>query len=46
MLYQSMLSRKPSAQERKIAMNALRSDMNISDLMWALMNGREFMFIQ
>jgi hypothetical protein len=46
MLYQSMLSRKPSAQERKIAMNALRSDMNISDLMWSLMNGREFMFIQ
>lgn len=46
LLYQGVLSRKPSPQEAKIALDATRNGLNISDVLWALMNGREFMFIQ
>jgi hypothetical protein len=45
-LYLSFLSRKPTAEERPVATEALADGLGISDLAWTLANTREFLFIQ
>ncbi|MEA3208351.1 MAG: hypothetical protein QOE70_1408 [Chthoniobacter sp.] len=45
-LYLSFLSRKPTAEERPVATQALANGLGISDLAWTLANTREFLFIQ
>lgn len=47
-LYQVILTRKPSESEKSIALNYLNKNAKtgIEDLMWALVNTREFLFIQ
>ena len=46
LLYHSFLSRDPKLSEQKLAMDALRAGMTTADLAWALLNSREFLFIQ
>ncbi|MEO6784580.1 MAG: DUF1549 domain-containing protein [Chthoniobacteraceae bacterium] len=45
-LYLSFLARKPTAEERPVATQALTTGLGISDVAWALANTREFLFIQ
>ena len=45
-LYLAFLGRKPTAEERPIATQALTTGLGISDLAWALVNTREFLFVQ
>jgi hypothetical protein len=45
-LFLSFLSRKPTAEERPAATQALSSGLGISDLAWTLANTREFLFVQ
>ena len=50
-LFLSILSRRPKSQEREFAENLVRSGAkgggtDYSDLIWALLNTREFMFIR
>ena len=45
-IYLSFLGRKPTAEERPIATQAMTTGLGISDLAWALVNTREFLFVQ
>jgi hypothetical protein len=45
-LYLAFLGRKPTAEERPAATQALTTGLGISDIAWALVNTREFLFIQ
>jgi hypothetical protein len=45
-LYLAFLARKPTAEERPAATQALTTGLGISDIAWALANTREFLFIQ
>ena len=45
-LYLSFLSRRPTANEMTITGKALSDGMTLVDLAWALVNTREFLFIQ
>jgi hypothetical protein len=45
-LYLAFLARKPTAEERPTATQALTTGLGISDIAWALANTREFLFIQ
>jgi len=47
-MYLSILSRYPSPAERQIAMKEIedRGERGVQDLIWALMNTREFMFVR
>lgn len=47
-LYQVILTRMPSKSEKQTALNYLSKNekTGIEDLMWALVNSREFLFIQ
>jgi hypothetical protein len=45
-LYLSFLSRRPTSAEQTSATGALRDGLSISDVTWALLNMREFIFIQ
>ena len=45
-LYLSFLARKPTAEERPVATQALTTGLGISDIAWTLANTREFLFIQ
>jgi len=46
LLYHSFLSREPKPSEQKLARDALRAGMTTADIAWALLNSREFLFIQ
>ena len=45
-LYRSCLSRLPNEQDRNRCTAALAQGLEISDILWALLNSREFIFIQ
>jgi hypothetical protein len=45
-LYLSAFSRKPRAEELAAAQEALAGGLGLTDLMWALFNTREFMFVE
>ncbi|MFL2862903.1 MAG: DUF1553 domain-containing protein, partial [Pirellulales bacterium] len=45
-IYHAMLSRPPREQDMKQCLTALDQGLNFSDVVWALLNSREFMFIQ
>ena len=45
-LYQTCLSRHPREQDTKQCIRALNQELNLGDIAWALLNSREFMFIQ
>ncbi len=45
-LYQTCLSRLPREQDTKQCMRALNQELDLGDIAWALLNSREFMFIQ
>jgi len=45
-LYLAFLARKPTAEERPVAMQSLTTGLGISDIAWALANTREFLFVQ
>ncbi len=45
-LYLSFLARKPTDGERTTAKGALGTGLGLSDVAWALVNAREFLFIQ
>ena len=45
-LYKSFFSRPPDRQEKKLNMSALAQKLELSDVIWALLNSREFIFIQ
>ena len=45
-IYHAMLSRPPREQDMKQCLAALDQGLNFSDVVWALLNSREFMFIQ
>jgi hypothetical protein len=44
--YESFLSRKPTRRELQQCLTALQDDLQPQDLVWALVNSREFIFIQ
>ena len=46
LLYLSFLSRRPTAHELQLCLNALNDGLETADLAWALLNTREFLFIQ
>ena len=45
-IYSAMLSRPPRTQDMKQCLNALDQGLGFDDIVWALLNSREFMFIQ
>ncbi|MGB0760048.1 MAG: DUF1549 domain-containing protein [Rubripirellula sp.] len=45
-LYRSFLTRNPSKAEKQICAKVFDLRMGITDIAWALLNSREFMFIQ
>ncbi len=45
-IYSAMLSRPPRRQDMKQCLNALDQGLGFDDIVWALLNSREFMFIQ
>lgn len=45
-LYLSFLSREPNPNEISPAAEAFKSGLTLSDLAWALLNSREFLFIE
>ena len=45
-LYKSFFSRPPHEQEKKRSIAALAQKLELSDVIWALLNSREFIFIQ
>jgi hypothetical protein len=45
-LYISFLGRAPTAQESRIACQAMGDKLSLADLTWVLFNSREFIFIQ
>ena len=45
-LYRSCLARLPNEQDRNRCTAALTQGLEISDILWALLNSREFIFIQ
>jgi len=45
-LYRSCLSRLPRAQDTNQCIAALDQGLDLGDIVWALLNSREFMFIQ
>jgi len=45
-LYEALLSRKPGRRELQQCLTVLQSDLQPQDLVWALVNSREFIFIQ
>ena len=47
-IFVSILSRHPSDAEKKLALPAIESDRNRgpNDVVWALLNTRQFVFVQ
>lgn len=45
-LYFSFLGRRPTLQERQIALGVLTGGLKLADLTWVLFNSREFIFVQ
>jgi len=45
-LYRTCLSRPPNKQDKSRCIEALAQELDISDIFWALLNSREFIFIQ
>ncbi len=45
-LYLAFLGRKPTDEERPVATQAMTTGLGMSDLAWALVNTREFLFVQ
>ena len=45
-LYRTCLSRLPRTQDTKQCIAALKQGLELGDIAWALLNSREFMFIQ
>lgn len=45
-LYRTCLSRLPRAKDTSQCIAALDQELELGDIVWALMNSREFMFIQ
>jgi hypothetical protein len=45
-LYLNLLNRKPSSKEKNIALSLCSNETGCADLIWALINSREFIFIQ
>ncbi|MDP6718812.1 MAG: DUF1553 domain-containing protein, partial [Pirellulaceae bacterium] len=46
LLYRSCLSRLPREQDTSQCLAALDQELELGDIVWALLNSREFMFIQ
>ncbi len=45
-LYRTCLSRSPSDQDMKQCIAALNQGLDLGDITWALLNSREFLFVQ
>ena len=45
-IFLTILNRKPTARDRKIALPMLKTRNGVGDVVWALLNTRQFMFVQ